>query len=267
VTDAPEPEAPAWQDVDDPRHPRRGLRRSRIEFHWTWFATVVLLAAALGSRRIPSARPDWPDLTIWATAVGTAVLVGGSLVLHEASHALVARAYGAKAVVLRFALASGAVTTDARQLGPRGVAATAIAGPLANAAVTLITGGLALAIDPNAPTGGLLWGTPVVHGSTGAALVAQGLSLAMADTATLNALAGAINLLPIPPFDGGIAVDAVIWHLFGWTGAARAISRIVAAGLIGGAIWQFMSGDIISGALAAVIGLLIDRLGQGRRIR
>ena len=265
--DAPEPESPAWQDVDDPQRPRRGLRRSRIDFHWTWFATVILLAAALGTRRIPGARPDWPDLTIWATAIGTAILVGGSLVLHEASHAIVARAYGAKAVVLRFALASGAVTTDARQLGPRGVAATAIAGPLANAAVTVVTGGLALALDPNAPTGGLLWGTPVVHASTGPALVAQGLSLALADTATLNALAGAINLLPIPPFDGGIAVDAVIWHLFGWMGASRALARIAAAGLIGAAIWQFMTGNIVSGALAAMIALLIDRLGKGGRNR
>ena len=125
------------------------------------------LAAALGTRRIPGARPDWPEIAIWATAAGTAMLVGGSLVLHEAAHALVARAYGARDVVLRFALAGGAVTTDARQLGARGVAATAIAGPLANAAITLVTGGLALSLDPDAPTGGLLWGTPVTHDPTG----------------------------------------------------------------------------------------------------
>ncbi len=265
--DAPSRQTPAWQDAEDPRNPRRGLRRSRIQFHWTWFATVILLAAALGTRRIPGARPDWPEIAIWATAAGTAMLVGGSLVLHEAAHALVARAYGARDVVLRFALAGGAVTTDARQLGARGVAATAIAGPIANAAITLVTGGLALILDPDAPTGGLLWGTPVTHDPTGTALLVQGLALALADTATLNALAGTINLLPIPPFDGGIAIDAVVWHLFGWMGAARAVARLVAAGLIGAALWQFMSGDIISGSLASIIAVLIDRLGQGGRNR
>jgi Zn-dependent protease len=265
--DEPEPAAPPWQDVEDSRLPRRGLLRSRIEFHWTWFAIVILLAAALGLRRIPSARPDWPDTAVWATAIGTAILVGASLVLHEAAHAVVARAHGAKAVVLRFALASGAVTTDARQLGPKGVAATAIAGPIANAAVTVVLGGLALVLDPRAPTGGLLWGTPVIHSASDTNLVAQGFSLALADTATLNAVAGAINLLPIPPFDGGIAIDAVIWHYFGLMGASRAISRFVAAGLIGAAIWQFISGDVVSGALGAMIALLIDRLGQGGRHR
>jgi Zn-dependent protease len=243
------------------------LRRSRIEFHWTWFATVILLAVALGTRRIPEARPDWPEVTIWATALGTAVLVGGSLVLHEAAHAIVARAYGAKAVILRFALGAGAVTTDARQLGPCGVAATAIAGPIANVAVTVVAGVIALALDPNAPTGGLLWGTPVVHAATSPLLISQGLSLALADTATLNGLAAAINLLPIPPFDGGIAVDAVIWYLFGRMGASRAIARLLAAGLLGGAIWQFLAGNIASGALAAVIALLIDRLGETGRNR
>jgi hypothetical protein len=50
-------------------------------------------------------------------------------------------------------------------------------------------------------------------------------------------------------------------------GASRAIARLLAAGLLGGAIWQFLAGNIASGALAAVIALLIDRLGESGRNR
>lgn len=271
--DLPDPKAPAWQDVDDPGRARRGPLRSRVEFHWTWFATVTLLAAALGTRRLPMARPDWDIPTTWLTAIVTALLVGGSLVAHEAGHALAARAFGARTIILRFALAGGAVTTDARQLGARGVAVTALAGPFANLVATVLAASLAYLLDPAAPIGGLLWGTPVVHAGasagTGAGGRAQSLAFALADAATLNALAGAINLLPIPPFDGGIVVDATVWRYTGRFGAARAISRVVAALLIATGLWLLVAGDVVQGALSATLALLVDRLASspGRRRR
>ena len=131
------------------RRKRWGGLRFRIQVHWTWIITILALIAALGIQRVPSVRPEWPDSAVWATAVLTALLVGTSLVGHEASHAMAARALGARAVLFRFALAGGAMTTDARALGPRGVALTALAGPTLNAMVAVVFWTLADLLDPS----------------------------------------------------------------------------------------------------------------------
>lgn len=245
-------------------------RRARIEVHWTWVATVVVLALALGLRRVPLLCPEWTATATWATAIGTAVLVGVSLVAHEAGHAVTARRFGAGEIVLRFALAGSAVTTDARFLGPRGVALTGIAGPAVNLAVTVTAWATAHLLDPSITTGGLLFGSPTVHGE-GDATVATAMAIALADTATINGLAGLINLLPVPPFDGSYVIEAVVWRLTGRLETAlrtsRALARVLGATILGGGIALLIAGDFANGALAVILGLTVDRLqGIARRL-
>lgn len=252
-----------------------GGARFRIQVHWTWIITILALIAALGIQRVPSVRPDWPESAVWATAVLTAVLVGTSLVGHEAAHAIAARALGARALLFRFALAGGAMTTDARALGPRGVALTALAGPTLNAIVAVVFWTLADLLDPS--TGNRLflgWRAAVisitpVEGTDPSLL--QSFAFALTDAACINALAGAINLLPVPPLDGGFVVEAITWQLTGRFETALLVSRSLArclgilVMLIG--LFFFVVGDFAPGALAVVLGISLDRLQGPRRTR
>jgi len=255
------------------RRKRWGGLRFRIQVHWTWIITILALIAALGIQRVPSVRPEWPDSAVWATAVLTALLVGTSLVGHEASHAMAARALGARAVLFRFALAGGAMTTDARALGPRGVALTALAGPTLNAIVAVVFWTLADLLDPS--TGNRLflgWQaaalsiTPVTGTDP---TLAHGFALALTDAACINALAGAINLLPVPPLDGGFVIEAITWRLTGRFETALTVSRSLArclgilVMLVG--LFFFVLGDFAPGALAVILGISLDRLQGPRR--
>lgn len=255
---------------------RWGGAKFRIQVHWTWIITILALIAALGIQRVPSVRPDWPASAVWATAVLSAVFVGTSLVGHEASHAMAARALGARAVLFRFALAGGAMTTDARALGPRGVALTALAGPTLNALVAVVFWTLADLLDPS--TGNRLflgWQAAVLSITPVAGAdpsLAQALALALTDAACINALAGAINLLPVPPLDGGFVVEAITWRLTGRFETALTVSRSLArclgilVMLVG--LFFFVIGDFAPGALAVILGISLDRLqGPGRTSR
>ena len=252
---------------------RWGGAKFRIQVHWTWIFTILALIAALGIQRVPSVRPDWPESAVWATAVLSSVLVGTSLVGHEAAHAMAARALGARAVLFRFALAGGAMTTDARALGPRGIALTALAGPTLNGMVAVVFWTLADVLDPS--TGNRLflgWQAAVLPISPVAGAdpsLAQALALALTDAACINALAGAINLLPVPPLDGGFIVEAITWRLTGRFETALTVSRSLArclgilVMLVG--LFFFVIGDFAPGALAVILGISLDRLQGPRR--
>ncbi len=269
------PEPPRRSPLSEASKRRRkwGGARFRIQVHWTWIITILALIAALGIQRVPSVRPEWPDSATWATAVLTAVLVGTSLVAHEAAHAMAARALGARAVLFRFALAGGAMTTDARALGPRGVALTALAGPTLNAVVAVVFWTLADLLDPS--TGNRLslgWqaaALPVTPVTGTDPSLAQAFALALTDAASINALAGAINLLPIPPLDGGFVIEAITWRLTGRFETALSVSRGLArclgvlVMLVG--LFFFVVGDFAPGALAVILGISLDRLQGPRR--
>ena len=184
---------------------------------------------------------------------------------------MAARALGARAVLFRFALAGGAMTTDARALGPRGVALTALAGPSLNGIVAVVFWTLADVLDPS--TGNRLflgWQAAVLSVSpvAGAPSLAQALALALTDAACINALAGAINLLPVPPLDGGFVVEAITWRLTGRFETALTVSRSLARCLgilvMLTGLFFFVIGDFAPGALAVILGISLDRL-QGPR--
>lgn len=132
------------------------------------------------------------------------VLVGiifGSVVLHELGHALVAKREGlqAKAIIL---LPIGGITLlDETQAGgtPGGVAwkrdiQIALAGPLVNIALALVSGAVVLTSFPDAN----LWTKPFVHSNH-----------LLRSLVWSNLYLGLFNLLPAYPMDGGRVLRAL----------------------------------------------------------
>ncbi len=64
-----------------------------IGLHYSWLIIAVLISLSL-SQYFGNAHPDWSGGVIWTMAIVTALLFFVAIVLHELSHAAVARMNG-----------------------------------------------------------------------------------------------------------------------------------------------------------------------------
>jgi Zn-dependent protease len=64
-----------------------------VGLHYSWFLIAALITMSLGVH-FGRVNPDWGAMLSWTLAVSTALLFFASLLVHELSHAAVARARG-----------------------------------------------------------------------------------------------------------------------------------------------------------------------------
>ncbi|ADI09018.1 peptidase M50 [Streptomyces bingchenggensis BCW-1] len=161
-----------------------------LRMHWSVPVLVALLAYGLGHETLPAWTPGHSNVVYAAASVIGAALLMGSLLLHEAAHAVAARKKGvAVQDVTLWAL--GGMTQMGRPRTAGVALLVAVSGPI----TSLVIGGVAIGAGIGAH--GLIgWGIP-------AALL---LWLGWA-----NLLLGVFNLLPAAPLDGGRVVQAVLW--------------------------------------------------------
>lgn len=141
--------------------------------------------------------------------VAFVVLLLGSVALHEVAHALVARGHGHAVRSVTLTAWGGRTTYDPRGTTPRSHLLTALAGPAVNVALALVLGGLAAALGTTATT------------ASGFVVVQVLLAGAAA-----NGVVAVVNLVPALPYDGGAALEAVVWRL---TGDRATATRVAAA--------------------------------------
>jgi Zn-dependent protease len=168
---------------------------------------VAALIAYLVAPAIEDVAPGLGALT-YVAGVAFAVLLTLSLLLHEISHALVAKRFGigVRSITLHFI--GGVTAMDGEPATPKQEFAISAVGP----ATSLAIGGLALALLQATPDGLLAW----VVGAL----------------AWANLVVGVLNLVPGMPLDGGRVLRAGVWKLTGdphrATTAAGWVGRAVA---------------------------------------
>src|SRR5438105_11104243 len=64
-----------------------------IGLHYSWLIIAVLIATSLAGHFAES-HPDWKGTTTWTMAIVTAVLFFVAIIVHELSHAAIARLRG-----------------------------------------------------------------------------------------------------------------------------------------------------------------------------
>lgn len=155
---------------------------------WSWLLLAAVITALVG----PSITQQRPDLGVRAYGVGLLVALGLllSVLVHEAAHAVSARAFGLNVRRVVADLMGGHTAFDGR-MTPWSQGMTALSGPAAN----LLLAGLALPVAVVLDTG-----VP--------AYLAQTL-------AHVNLLLAIFNLLPGMPLDGGQVLLAAVWRLTG----------------------------------------------------
>jgi Zn-dependent protease len=160
-----------------------------ITIRASWLFIAVLISVMI-QPRIDVVAPGLGAFS-YVAGLAFAVLLYLSVLLHELSHALSAKAYGlpVRSVTLHFL--GGVTEIDGDPQTPGREFVISIVGPLTSLAI----GGIALSLTQIAPDGLLLF---VVQALAGA-----------------NIVVGLVNLVPGLPLDGGRVLRAAVWGISG----------------------------------------------------
>lgn len=217
----------------------------RVNISWAFLA--VLIAVSLAQGFFPSVYIGWPKATYWWMAAAGVAGVFFSIVVHELSHSIAARAFGMQMRGITLFLFGGIAEMEDEPKSAKAELVMALAGP----AISLVLAGLCL----------------------GAAGLAQGSRAPTPAWAVveyvgwLNLVLAAFNMVPAFPMDGGRALRAALWSLKGnirW--ATKWASRMGAAFgllLIVAGIGFALTGAFVQGLWWFLIGMFIRAAAQG----
>ncbi|MDJ0960217.1 MAG: site-2 protease family protein [Acidimicrobiia bacterium] len=221
-----------------------------VRIHAGALVIAGLVAWIVGSSVLPQFVPgaSTAGYLVGGAVAGAGVL--GSILAHEAAHAIVARRHGVPVKSITLWLLGGVAHLEDEAPSPRAEAQIAGVGPLTSIVVAATLGGLGLML-----------------GSIGVAPLAAATFLWLA---LINGVLAVFNLLPGAPLDGGRLLRAWLWKRSGDKdrAAARATSvgRVVGLSVVGlGAIELLVLGNF-GGLWTAFIGwFLYGAAGQEAR--
>ena len=155
----------------------------------SWLLVAILISVLMADR-IDEVAPGLGDLR-YVAGLAFAVLLYLSVLMHEISHALVAKGFGmpVRSVTLHFL--GGVTEIEGESKTPWREFCISIAGPITSVAVA----GAAWGLTYLAPDGLLLF-------------TCQALALT-------NLVVGLLNLVPGMPLDGGRVLRAIVWGITG----------------------------------------------------
>ena len=165
-----------------------------VGFNWSLILIAAFLAVGLGNGRFPVEAPGYPGITYAAAGVLTAVAFLACILIHEISHAIVAKHEGLPVDGIVLWLMGGYTRIGAEPKAPGAELRISGAGPLASLVLGLLAGGAAVAGH-----------------SFGVARL--GVSI-LEWLAMINVLLAVFNMLPGSPLDGGRILHAGVWA---WT--------------------------------------------------
>jgi len=218
-----------------------------IGIHYTWILIFVLLSWSLARGFFPQLYPGWDTVTYWITGVVAALLLFGSVLVHELAHSLVAQARGITVNSITLFIFGGVSKLEDEPEKPKVEFVMSIVGPLSS---------LALA--------GIFWGLLQIVGDQQSPLAATFSYLAL-----INAILAGFNLLPGFPLDGGRVLRAILWNRTGnlvkATNIAATVGRFIGWGLIAFGLFQIFAGNFIGGIWFAFIGWFLSSSADASR--
>jgi Zn-dependent protease/CBS domain-containing protein len=210
-----------------------------VGLHLSWALIALLITLSLG-QHFQATNRGWGLGVVWVSAIVTALLFFVAIVLHELSHALVARARGVPVRRITLFALGGVAEMQKDAEDARTEFWVGVVGPLTSAALGALCLGLGRALSgeaagPDSPVAAILAWLGLIN-----------LSLA------------AFNLIPGFPLDGGRILRAGIWWITGERSRATRLSarigQVVALGMIVTGLVRFFAGDGLPSLWIAFIG-------------
>lgn len=214
----------------------------RITIDPSWFVIFFLMVYSLATGYFPTLQPPIEGGQAWILGVVAALLLFASVLVHELSHALLARRFGIDVPRIRLFLFGGVSEMAAEPDDPAAEIRIAAAGPLTSYALAGIFFTLA---------------------ATGLPARVPGASAIVDYLAILNFSLGTFNLLPGFPLDGGRILRAWLWsrsgNLLRATRAAGRAGSFVGFGLMGAGVLELIGGRNIGGVWFIIIGVFLSQ--------
>jgi Zn-dependent protease/predicted transcriptional regulator len=216
-----------------------------IGLHYSWIIIALLVTLSLRSQ-FAAVHPDWSEAATWTTAIITGLLFFVSILLHELSHAAVAKLRGLPVRSITLFALGGVAQIEKDAADAKTEFWMGIIGPITSAVIGVISLllsnllGWNLADEPNGPIAAMFMWLGVIN-----------IALAI------------FNMIPGFPLDGGRVLRAIVWWKTGdanrSTRIASLVGQFVAFGFIMIGILRFFSGAGFGGLWLAFIGwFLLD---------
>ena len=203
----------------------------------SWFLILAFVTIINAQNLDPTFGSSWA----WSGGFVMALLLFGSVVLHELGHSLAARSQGIKVNSITLFLFGGVASIDRESKTPGEAFQVAIAGP----AVSVTLFGLFYALSQALPPSSL--GQNIVS-----------------DLARINLVLALFNLIPGLPLDGGQVLKAAVWKLTGnrfqgvrW--AARTGKAFGGLAIALGLGVALLTGEFLGSMWIALIGWFVFR--------
>src|SRR6266496_257782 len=163
-----------------------------IGIHYTWLFAFLLITWSLAVGYFPAVVVGVSAGTHWLLGAIAALLLFGSVLLHELSHSLVARGRGLKVDSITLFIFGGVSNLSTEATSPGDEFLVAMVGPLSSFVLAGVFWLLGQSLSPSSPIGAVL-----------------------GYLAFVNLLLGGFNLVPGFPLDGGRVLRSLVWAATG----------------------------------------------------
>src|SRR5229473_665229 len=217
----------------------------QIGLNYSWLLIAVLVVFSLAGRFAATDR-EWGANVIWGLAILTTLLFFAAIVIHELSHAAVAKARGLPVRSITLFALGGVAQIEKEASDAKTEFWMGIAGPITSALIGLICLAIAAAIG---------WNPSHHHQSPWAAMLGW--------LGVINLALAVFNMVPGFPLDGGRVLRASIWWITGdatrATRIATGVGQLIAFGFIIVGLFRFFNGAGFGGLWLTFIGwFLLD---------
>lgn len=211
-----------------------------IGLHYSWFIIALLITFSLAGH-FQTNNPGWTDAMRWTVSIVTALLFFVSIVIHELSHALVAKARGLPVRSITLFALGGVAQIEKEAADAKTEFWMGIVGPITSFVIGIIclVGTVALGWKPpefpQRPLPAMLMWLGYIN-----------IGLAI------------FNMIPGFPLDGGRVLRGLLWWITGnakrATTIAARVGQVIAFLMILYGVMQFFGGTGLNGLWIAFIG-------------
>src|SRR3990172_4205589 len=181
----------------------------QIGLHYSWLLIALLVVLSLAGQ-FAETNPSWSTAIVWGLSVLTALLFFASIVVHELSHAAVAKARGLPVRSITLFALGGVAQIEKEASDAKTEFWMAIAGPI----TSLLIGFVCLGIATN-----IGWTPTGKHPSPLTAMLGW--------LGIINIALAVFNMVPGFPLDGGRVLRAIVWWIAGDAARATRIATLV----------------------------------------
>ena len=223
--------------------------RVSVDLSWVFLAVLVVWTLATGY--FPDTLPDQPTNIYYWMGVAGAIGLFASIILHEFSHAIVARQYDLAISGITLFIFGGVAEMTEEPKSPIAEFMMAIAGPIMSVALALLF--------------------YLLSAASLSALDAPALTAVLDYLALINLVLAIFNMVPAFPLDGGRVFRSMMWM---WTGSlsratriSSSLGRIFAGAFMALGLLNLVAGNTIGGIWLMLIGFFVYNAAGSSRMQ